>query len=69
MDAQPGMAVGHLMAFENLDRMHTHSRETRCQCAAQPLGLDVVGVRDRERPFRAFVLSSPTRLVVDVSRG
>lgn len=32
-------------------------------------GQSFVGVRDRERPFRAFVLSSPTRLVVDVSRG
>ena len=31
-------------------------------------GQSFVGVRDRERPFRAFVLSSPTRLVVDVSR-
>ena len=32
-------------------------------------GQSFVGVRDRERPFRAFVLPSPTRLVVDVSRG
>ena len=32
-------------------------------------GQSFIGVRDRERPFRAFVLSSPTRLVVDVSRG
>ena len=31
-------------------------------------GQSFVGVRDRERPFRAFVLSSPARLVVDVSR-
>ena len=32
-------------------------------------GQSFVGVRDSERPFRAFVLSNPTRLVVDVSRG
>ena len=32
-------------------------------------GQSFIGVRDRERPFRAFVLSAPTRLVVDVARG
>ena len=32
-------------------------------------GQAFVGVRDRERPFRVFVLSAPTRLVVDVATG
>jgi len=35
----------------------------------EAVGQSFVGVRDRERPFRVAVLTSPTRLVVDISSG
>jgi hypothetical protein len=35
----------------------------------EAVGQSFVGVRDRERPFRAAVLTNPTRLVVDIFSG
>ena len=35
----------------------------------EAVGQSFVGVRDRERPFRVAVLTSPTRLVVDIFSG
>lgn len=32
-------------------------------------GQSFIGVRDRERPFKVFVLTDPTRLVVDIASG
>ena len=57
-DAQAGALAGTVIAEANA-----------IYGGFEGYGQSFIGVRDRERPFRAFVLSSPTRLVVDVARG
>lgn len=57
-DAQAGALAGTVIAEANA-----------IYGGFEGYGQSFIGVRDRERPFRAFVLSGPTRLVVDVARG
>lgn len=57
-DASPGELAGTVIA----EAMAVYG-------GFEGYGQAFIGVRDRERPFRAFVLTGPTRLVVDVATG